>query len=158
MRTIFPLLVSALAMAGLAFAADGLMSVQVREGHVRQRAQFLSPVVTVLGYGDQVSAGQAGGDWTEVTTESGAAGWMHTTALTTKRIVLQATEADVQTAASGEELALAGKGFNKQVEEQFRTENANLDYSLVDKMERRAVREEDIRAFLAKGEVKGGSQ
>jgi hypothetical protein len=39
-------------------------------------------------------------------------GWLHQSALTKKTISMKAGGQDVATAASGDELALAGKGFN----------------------------------------------
>lgn len=149
------LLAVLLTLTTLAWAADNFMSVQVREGHVRKSPAFLSPVLTTLGYGDKVSVLEASGDWSSVTTESGSNGWMHTSALSPKEIIMDASATDVAAAASGKEIALAGKGFNKQVEEEFRQEHTDLDYALVDEMETRAVRLTEIQAFLAAGKVKG---
>lgn len=143
-------------IATLAWAAD-FMSVQVREGHIRNTPAFLSPVVTTLGYGDKVSVLEQKDEWSSVSTEGGKNGWMHTTALTEKEIVLEATAEDVAAAASGKEIALAGKGFNKQIEEEFREANKDLDFSLVDDMETRAVRLTEVQSFLAAGNVEGGS-
>ena len=49
--------------------------------------------------------------WKKVTLRK-TTGWVHSSALTTKTIVLQAGKANVKTGASNSELSLAGKGFN----------------------------------------------
>lgn len=146
-------------LAAVAWAADGFMSVQVREGQVRQAPAFLSPVTTTLAYGDRVSLLGTSDVWTHISAPTGAQGWMHTSALTTKEVVLEATAADVQAAASGKEIALAGKGFNKQVEDEYRAENQDLDYTLVDEMESRRTSQAEIERFLSEGDVRqGGGQ
>ena len=146
-------------LATLAWAADGFMSVQVREGQVRQNPAFLSPVTATLAYGDRVSVLGTSDAWTQVAAPTGAQGWMHTSALTPKEVVLEATSEDVEAAASGKELALAGKGFNKQVEDEYRAENQELDYTLVDEMETRRTSQAEIERFLSEGDVRpGGGQ
>ena len=44
-----------------------------------------------------------------------------------------------------------GKGFNQQVESEFRAKNPNLDFTWVDKMETYVVSEEEMKQFLEKG-------
>jgi hypothetical protein len=78
---------------------------------------------------------------------------MHASALTTKRVVLKAGQADVQTGATRDELALAGKGFNEQVESAFKKKNANLDYTWINRMENFKISPEQMQGFLAKGNV-----
>lgn len=151
--TIPALVACFLVLASLAWAAQVLMSVQVKEGHVRQNPIFLSPVVTTLDYGDQVSVLEIQDVWHKISLQTGQEGWMHSSALTSKVIVLEASAKDVQAAASGEELALAGKGFNKQVEEEFQAANEDLDYTLVNEMETRRVTLPEVTSFLAAGKV-----
>jgi len=81
--------------------------------------------------------------------------------LTAKKIVLQAGQTNVQTGATQNELALAGKGFNNQVESSYMAQNKKLDYNWVNKMETFKVTPDQMSAFLAKGEVvppEGGAQ
>ncbi len=86
---------------------------------------------------------------------------MHASALTTKSIVLKAGAANVQTSATGGEIALAGKGFSEEVEKQYKSLNPNLDYAWVDRMEKFQVSPEQMQAFLKQGNVvpaEGGAQ
>ncbi|WP_319584179.1 SH3 domain-containing protein [uncultured Pseudodesulfovibrio sp.] len=140
---------------GLAWAAQA-MSVQVRTGQLRDKPGFLSRVIGELGYGDRVDMTGENGDWRKVKSlGDGKSGWMHMSALSQKEIVLKPTDKDVETAASSDELALAGKGFNKQVEDQYRKQT-RLDYARVNEMEKIVVPQKYISEFIQKGELGGG--
>jgi hypothetical protein len=67
--------------------------------------------------------------------------------------VLKSGASNVQAAADSDELALAGKGFNKQVEGAFRSKNPHMDFTWVDKMEAMEVSQEEIQRFLEDGEL-----
>jgi hypothetical protein len=136
-----------------AFAVGrSMMSVQVKTGELRLAPSFLGKIVARLYYGDRIYVIEEKGSWRRVGLSAGAAeGWIHASALTPKKIVLQAGAKDVETAASSDELALAGKGFNQQVESEFRAKNPNLDFTWVDKMETYVVSEEEMKQFLIKG-------
>lgn len=149
-------------LTGFAAFAVGqsMMSVQVRKGEIRLTPSFLGRIVALLSYGDRVYVLEQKGSWTKVGLSRGVSdGWIHSSALTRKKIILKAGAQDVQTAASSDELALAGKGFNQQVESEFRAKNPNLDFTWVDRMEKFVVSEKQMKKFLKKGEVfpKGGS-
>ena len=101
-------------MATGAWAAKE-MSVQVRDGQLRNRGSFLGTVVGTVAYGDRVTVNQTQAGWCEVSI-AGKTGWIHESALTPKKVVLASGTADARAGASGEEVALAGKGFSKEVE------------------------------------------
>lgn len=125
-------------------------SVQVREGQIRSAPSFLAGIVAKPVYGDRVEVLEERGPWMRVTGR-GVQGWIHSSALTAKRIALKAGAADVQTTATGGEIALAGKGFSEEVEKQYKTQNRNLDYTWVDRMERFQVAPERMQVFLKEG-------
>ena len=64
----------------------------------------------------------------------------------------------MQTSTSSDELALAGKGFSKQVENEFKEKNPNVNYAWIDRMEKFVVSETQIKRFLKEGKLspKGG--
>jgi len=133
---------------------DTLMSVQVKEGQVRTSPSFLAAIKGKLAYGERVSVLKDDGGWLEILdSNSGVSGWMHSSALTTKKIILTAGKEDVATSATSDEYALAGKGFNQQVENQYRKDNSNLDFSWVDKMGSYRVSSKQMEQFLAAGKV-----
>ena len=155
------LLLMTIAAWGSSAAAEKMMSVQVKDGKLRAAPSFLGKIVATVSYGDRVELKEEKGAWSRVGfTGGGAEGWIHTSALTRKKIILKAGASDVSQTASSEEIALAGKGFNKQVEGEFKTKNPNLDFTWVDRMEKIVVSQEQMQRFLKEGELspKGGAQ
>ena len=157
-KALLPVAAMVALAATLAWAAQ-LMSVQVRAGQLRDKPGFLSKVVSELEYGERVDLKGEQGDWREITTlGDGRTGWMHFSALTEKEIILNPTNKDVKAAADSDELALAGKGFNKQVEDEFK-QQTRLDYTEVDKMEKIVVPQKYVQEFIQVGQLgKGGAQ
>mgnify|MGYP001237932158 CR=1 FL=1 len=137
------------------WSASGTMSVQVRDGQLRSAPSFLGPVVGGVNYGDQVMVQQQQGDWVEVSCKS-QKGWIHSSALTSRNIAAGSGGKDAQLKASGKEVALAGKGFNAEVEAQYRKGQKNTNYAAVDRMERISVSSQEMVTFLDKGELKPG--
>ena len=129
------------------------MSVQVKSGQVLETPSFLGKVVTKVNYGDRMQGVEQQGDWSKVTAPGGQSGWMHSSALTKKKIAMNAGGQNAQTAASGDELALAGKGFNSDVEADFKAKNRNVDFTWVDKMEKIKVPAESMQQFLKDGGI-----
>ena len=133
-------------------ATNEFLSVQVKQAQLRSTPYFLGSVKAVLAYGDKVELIEDRGTWKLVAIRK-IKGWMHISALTTRRIVLQAGKVDVKTGATSSELALAGKGFNAKVEAEFKRKNQDIDYTKVDKMEALAIKPAQIQTFLKQGQV-----
>jgi len=143
--------------------AEETMSVQVKESEIRATPSFLGKIVTKVVYGDRVTVTGKSDSWTEVSFKgSETQGWMHTSALTTKRIILKAGQTNVKSGTTQDELSLAGKGFNDQVEASFIKQNKNLDYTWINRMETFEVPPEFMNVFLVQGSVglysAGGAQ
>jgi uncharacterized protein YgiM (DUF1202 family) len=163
LRRLLPLLLVLFVLgAQAAWSADaGSMSVQVKQSQIRTAPSFLARIVATVNYGDRVVVVSRQGTWTQVfVAAAGLKGWVHSSALTKKKIVLQAGAVDANKTATSDELALAGKGFNKQVEGEYRSQNQNLNYPRIDRMEQVTVSQSDIRKFLEEGAVspQGGVQ
>lgn len=150
-------LVVLLLLALTALAADQL-SVQVRDAKLRARASYLGPATGNVAYGDQLTVLESRGPWRRLRADDGTTGWLHESALTTKKIKLAAGAEDAAIAADQDELALAGKGFSEEVEQAFKDENGDVDYTWVDRMANWTVTPEEAVAFLEAGKVKGGSR
>ena len=139
-------------MATGAWAANE-MSVQVRDGQLRNRASFLGTVVGTVAYGDRVAVNQTQAGWCEVSI-AGKTGWIHESALTPKNVVLASGTADARVQSVGsEEVALAGKGFSKEVEAEYKKQNPQLDFTWVDWMGQQTVSNERLVAFLKQGNL-----
>jgi hypothetical protein len=139
-------------------AAPKQMSVTVQQTQVRDKPSYLGRTLGVLAYGDRVTVlDQPAGspkDWLKIQGPDGKLqGWVNASALTEKRISLKAGAAVDSSASSGEVVA-AGKGFNADVEAQYKKEQ-KLDYAWVDKMEAFVVTPEQVSAFLAQGGLAG---
>jgi len=131
-----------------------LMSIQVKKGTVRSQPSFLGKVVAELNYGDQVAVQNVKGPWYFIDRPGGSPdGWMHSSALSTKKIVLKPGASDVDKAASSDELTLAGKGFNQQVENDFKSKNPNVDFTWINKMEKMDVSQNQIQNFVEEGKL-----
>ncbi len=142
--------------SGVAMAADDqMMSVQVRDAPVRSSPSFLGAVVATLPYGRRVAARVEPNGWARVALPGGGGqGWLHASALTPKTIKMQAGAADVARHATSDEVALAGKGFNRQVENAYQAQNPNLDYGWIDRMAGIAVSPDQMRHFMREGNLR----
>jgi uncharacterized protein YgiM (DUF1202 family) len=150
---VFLFVLSALLVAATAWSASGKMSVQVRSSELRDSPSFLGGSVAPVVYGEQVEVVGQQGNWMKVNASSGTKGWIHQSALTKKRIAFSSGGADVETGASGEELAVAGKGFNSDVEKKFRVDHTDIDFAWVDKMEQMKVSPRESKSFLTEGSL-----
>lgn len=153
-RSKLPLIICILmVMVATTWSSSGTMSVQLKTGQLRSNPSFLGPVVAEVVYGDQVDVLEQQGDWLQVRSMREQSGWIHQSALSKKRIVLNAGGDSPQVAASGEEIALAGKGFNSDVEAQYKKGHSALDYTWVDEMETFKVSPREMISFLKSGGV-----
>jgi len=94
-------------------------------------------------------------EWYEVVpVKKQGRGWVHVSALSAKEIILKPGSKDIQNAASSDELALAGKGFNEEVEKDFKKKNKNANFTWVDKMEKIVISTHEMQGFLKDGGLK----
>ena len=146
------------ASAALAQPND-LMSVQLKSADLREKASPFGAITGNLAYGDRVIILDQTGPWRQVKKAPGGeiTGWVHISALTEKHIQLKAGE-DTATRASSDEVAIAGKGFNSQVESQYKA-NTKLDFATIDKMEKLKIPLPEIRSFVETADLgKGGAK
>ncbi len=139
--------------------AQKTMSVQVKEAQLRATPSHLGKIVAKTTYGSQVAVLETRGDWKKVSLAGGkAAGWLHVTALTGKKISLRAGQGNVGSSVSRDEIALAGKGFSEEVESQYRRNHKNLDYAWIDRMEAIKVSPEEMQDFVSDGRLVPGGE
>lgn len=148
-----------LLLGAMTALAGKTMSVQVKNGQIRSAPNYFGQVIAQVAYGDKVTVEQEQSGWMRVTTAAGVSGWMNNSALSTHTVALVAGDKDVKTGASGQELALAGKGFSKEVEADYKKKNRHLDYQWVDYMEKIVILDSEKAAFLKEGGLQlGGAQ
>ena len=163
MRTRFFIAAALLLAVCAALSADPKqMSVTVKQTQVRDKPSYLGKTLGVLAYADRVTllevpAGTPKG-WLKVQGPDGRLqGWGNASALIDKAIALKAGSENVESQASSGEVVAAGKGFNSDVEAQYKKDQ-KLDYTWVDKMEGFATAPEKVTAFLAQGGLQGGGK
>lgn len=155
MRNVPVLIVAAcVAGASLAGTTPARMNVQVMNGQVRDTPTYLGKVLALVAYGVAVDILKTQGDWMQVKTPQGLKGWMHKSALTTRKVSMSSGSSAAKTGASSSDLALAGKGFNSDVEREYRAKNQQLNFAAVDRLEAVKVPSGEVAAFLQAGDVK----
>ena len=137
-------------------ARSASMSVQVRETQVRNTPDFLGKIAGTLAYGDEVETIQTQGSWVKVNTKKGVAGWVNESALSSRKIALSSAGRSDRLGASADEVATAGKGFTKEVEDQYKARNTQVSFAWVDYMEKIKVSPAGAVEFLSDGQVRGG--
>lgn len=146
-------LLAAALLLGSAAAYASTVTVLVQETALRKRAQSYSPSVGTARLGQKFeTSGLEGGFYK---TKSG---YLHSSAVTARKVRLGSADS-VGGGTSAEEITLAGKGFNAQVEKSYGDKSA-VNFSAVNAMERRTVSEAALFDFLRTGGLlpEGGSK
>ncbi len=144
-------LLAALAVPSQADA--GTVRVVTRENAVREQCRFFAPVKVKVSYGDALEVLSEDGDWFMVKFEE-QEGCIHQSAVTEKRLKRKKTGTATAGTATEEEVALAGKGFNPQVEKRYREEHPDAEFATVDYIEGIDVPEEALLEFIESGGLK----
>lgn len=147
----FMLIPCTIAVAAYAATASE-MSVQVKKTDVRKSPTFLGNIVSSLHYADKVSIDEKNGAWMKVSRNGNSLGWVHSSALTSKIIALSGGDSK-KLGASSDEVATSGKGFNQTVENEYKAQHKNIDFSGVDRMEKITFSPERMEKFIKDGGV-----
>ena len=138
----------------LAYAAAN-MSVQVRETQIRATPDYFGKIIGKASYGDRVAVEDKKDGWKKVRLKKGGlTGWLNSSALSEKEIKMAAGERGVKETASSSELQLAGKGFNPEVEREFKKRNKEISFQWVDRMEKINISQVEKQKFAKAGELK----
>ena len=132
----------------------GTMYVAAKTVDIKSSTGFFASTKGKLEYGAQVTVLQINGKWAEVRSAANASlsGWTALSNLSAKRIV-----AGSGANASASEVALAGKGFNQEIENAYKSEG-KLNYADVDKTEEQKVSTEELYDFLVEGHLSMGDK
>jgi hypothetical protein len=128
------------------------MYVTAKTIEIKKSTAFFADTLGTLSYGDPVSVLQENGKWVRIQSLKPPliGGWVAAANLTTKRIL-----AGSSTSASANEIALAGKGFNQEVENAYK-QNGALDYSAIDAMEAIQIPNRELFRFIQEGHLVRG--
>lgn len=118
---------------------------------VRAQKRVFAPGVADLVEGDKLECLGKDGAWLEVKFRD-VTGYLHQSDVTARKDVRLSGEG-VRESYSASEAAAARKGFNPQVEKQYRTDNPELNkaFDLVDKIQAGKADEQAVEVFLRQG-------
>lgn len=151
MKRLAILLLLCYPVAGLFAQTKGqTMYVAVKSATIKSSTGFFASKKGTLSYGSPITVQSVNGKWVEIKAGT-LTGWLESASLTSKKITSSASS----TSASVSEIALAGKGFNEEIEGTYKAGNANLDYADVDAVEKIAVSPDELRKFIVNGKLIG---
>lgn len=123
---------------------------QVKESLLRAEPRFYARGVAPVRYGDRLRLVAKDGGWVKVQLKT-TQGYLPGSSISPKRFVLSGARA-VSVEADVADVVLAGKGFGKEIEEQYRLSVSGLRYDLVDVVERSSkVTPAEVAQFAKKG-------
>lgn len=130
-------------------AAAETVAVTTRENAVRSDCRFFAPVKLKLLLGDRLTVNGHKGDWFLVSAK-GINGCIHKSAVEERKFS-SAGRGAATAGTSSDEVSLAGKGFNPQVESGYRKSGKNLNYAAVDEISRQSVSDKKLDLFIRQG-------
>lgn len=127
--------------------------VQVRESLLRSQPKFYAPSVVPVRYGEKLEKVGESNGWIQARAGS-QTGYLPGSAVSQDQIVLSAADLK-KVSADSAEVVMAGKGFSKEVEQQYRSEVSGVRYDLVDFVEQNGrVSSAQVRQFIKDGGLK----
>jgi uncharacterized protein YgiM (DUF1202 family) len=149
----FKLLLAGVAVVCVALLLAETLVVKVQSTYVRKEPKFYSSPTATLTAGESVTQLSSQAGWFKVRTSQGVEGWIHSSAVQTGKLKVASMDRSMQTAATADEVALAGKGFNRQVEDEYKSRNKGLNFAEVDRMLKIKVSPDELRRFLMDGKL-----
>lgn len=146
-KLIFKIAVLIFIFSNLSWAET--VTVITKENAIRESPRFFSPVKAYVKYGDILNVINKEKDWYRVKFKN-TSGYIHKTAVEKRTLSTYGVSTSSQTPSEGE-ITLAGKGFNPQVEKEYRTKNPMIPYKVVDRIESYRISENEIISFIKSG-------
>ena len=131
----------------------GTMFVAAKTVELKSSAGFFASAKGTLAYGTLVIIIQIKGKWAEVRSakNSSVSGWTPLANLSSKRVVPGGGTGG----ATASEVALAGKGFNQEIENTYKAKG-RLNYADVDRTEAQKVSKQELHSFIVEGHLSLG--
>lgn len=129
-------------------------SVITKENAIREYCKFFAPVKARIRYLDTLEILSSEGDWFRVKFKA-VEGCIHRGAIEKKVVTGSGLPFSRKSPGLSEsEAALAGKGFNPQVESSFKQKHPEMKYHLVDTIEKFTMSDRDLSQFMTTGGLK----
>jgi len=125
--------------------------VAVQTAALKSSTGFFAGTIGKLSLGDEVTVIRQSGKWTQVSSENSAgnlSGWVASSSLSVRPIISSGR------GVAASEVALAGKGFSKDMETEYRKDG--LNYSMVDFMEQLTITQNELESFITEGRLARG--
>lgn len=137
------------------FADDDFAYIQTRSAAIVSEPKLLAKAKKKLTYGDPVAVLGTNGAWTKVRSSDKVEGFIHNSALTSRRLTLSGGKS-AGSSVSDSDISLAGKGFSPEVERQLASKDGTLNFRGVDAMEKLTISGEQTRSFVKSGKLNDG--
>lgn len=131
----------------------GEVYVAVKSARLRAEPLAWAPAKVEVQFGDKLQTVSESGAWLRVRAASGEEGFLHRTAISPRTIVLRGSTTQDSIVGSTNEIVLAGKGFNSDVEALFAKERRSARYDLVEQIERTMVSADRLERFVSAGHL-----
>ena len=150
MKKIFAVLILIFCVFGLFAKPEQKMYISVEEAILKEKPSFFSKSTNSVFYGEEVIVLDTKGSWKKVqlTGNTSVFGWISESSLTKKKILVS----ESKVTASADEIALAGKGFNAEIEAEYKKQGT-ANYDAVDKLEEKSVSFENSLDFMLDGKL-----
>jgi hypothetical protein len=131
------------------------VKVKVQKTSLFEQPNFFSRTVATLQFGDELEREEVVKDWAKVRFGQ-QMGYVHQSALTSTKVDMKTMlfSSSSSSEASQDEVALAGKGFTPEVEKNYGKAHPEMNYTLVDEIERYSVDPNSLRSFVQRGGLK----
>lgn len=132
--------------------SKGPKRIQVRQLQVKSAPNYLSSTVSTLGYGAEVEVVSEEGNWYRI---AAPAGYIPKNAVGRSAGSVDSSQKYAAKGVTHDETALAGKGFNPQVEGQYKQSSQSLAaaYRQVDRVEAIRISDGALRSFITQGKL-----
>ncbi|MEE9549916.1 MAG: hypothetical protein V3W08_05905 [Candidatus Binatia bacterium] len=152
MKPIITGLVILLSLGSVNVALAKKITVRVKEAKICKEKVYRLPFVATVKRGDLLEEISMEEDWYKVKTAADKVGWIKASSVLPSKVELTTEETGLEQVAEAE-VTLAGKGFNEQVEREYREENPDLDFDIVDQIEKIGIDERDLEKFILEGKL-----
>ena len=134
--------------------------VMVQAAKIRQSPKPWATGLAAVKFGDKLVQLASQDSWLRVRNSQDLEGFLHSTAVTGKKIVLSASKEDLLNSRVDEpDVYLAGKGFNNEVLQELSSKEPTLNFAAVDTMQKQAIIEEStLFAFIKSGRLNEGQK
>lgn len=128
--------------------------ISVKTTKLRSQPKQYAAGIASLNYGDSLTATENKDGWFRVKNVSGKEGYVHASAVTPRKVVLKTKSQFQASDYEAQDVVLAGKGVNPEVEKLVAQSNGSAVYlKEVDRMEKITVHEKELATFIQSGKL-----